>query len=267
MSCRRAVFPLEALSERFERWRRHAKQHRHIMSAYLDAINSGRVMILDGATGTTLQRFELTLKDFGGPSFEGCNEMLNVLRPDVVADVHRSFFDVGVDATETNTFGAFSVPLGEYDIADRAYELAAAGAAIAREVTDEYIADDGRQRFVAGSIGPGTKFASLGQITYADLRDGYETEAAGLLDGGADFLLIETQFDLLGVRAAVNGARRAMAHSGREVPLQVQVTIELTGRMLPGPKSALPSPPFARPDQTRGHGTGAAAGTVRVLGP
>ncbi len=205
-----------------------------IMSTYLDAVTSGKVVIFDGATGTSLQQFGLTADDFGGPTFEGCNELLSVNRPDVVEAVHRSFFDVGVDATETNTFGAFSVPLGEYGISERAYELAAAATEIARRVTDEYIAADGRSRWVAGSIGPGTKFASLGQIRYADLRDGYEVEAAGLIDAGADVLLIETQFDLLGAKAAINGARRAMSHSGREVPLQVQVTIELTGRMLPG---------------------------------
>jgi 5-methyltetrahydrofolate--homocysteine methyltransferase len=204
------------------------------MSSYLDAVNSGSVVILDGATGTSLQQYGLSLDDFGGPSFEGCNELLSVSRPDVIEAVHRSFFEVGVDATETNTFGAFPVPLGEYGIADRTYELAAAATEIARKVTDEFVANDGRPRWVAGSVGPGTKFASLGQIRYAELRAGYEIESAALIDAGCDFILIETQFDLLGVKAAINGARRAMAHSGREVPLQVQVTIELTGRMLPG---------------------------------
>ncbi len=222
----------------------------HHMSSYLDAVNSGSVVILDGATGTSLQGFGLTLDDFGGPTFEGCNELLSVNRPDVVEAVHRSFFDVGVDATETNTFGAFPVPLGEYGIAERTYELAAAATAIARRVTDEYIAADGRPRWVAGSIGPGTKFASLGQIRYADLRDGYEIEAAALIDAGCDFILIETQFDLLGAKAAINGARKAMVHSGREVPLQVQVTIELTGRMLPGTEigAALTTLDALRPD-------------------
>ena len=125
------------------------------------------------------------------------------------------------------------MPLDEYGIGNRAYELAAAGAAIAREVADESSTPE-RRRFVAGSMGPGTKFASLGQVTYATLREAYEVEAAGLIDGGVDLLIIETQFDLLGVKAAMNGARRAMRHAGRDVPLQVQVTIELSGRMLPG---------------------------------
>ncbi|MEE8457963.1 MAG: methionine synthase [Acidimicrobiia bacterium] len=198
------------------------------MSDYVDTLND-RVVIFDGATGTWLQTQGLTADDFGGPDLEGCNEILNVTRPDVIESLHRSYLDVGADVVETNTFGAFGVPLGEYDLDARAYELAAAGAAIARRVADEY-----GGRFVAGSIGPGTKFPTLGQIAYADLRDQYEIEAAGLIDGGVDLLIIETQFDLLSVKAAINGARRAMRSSGRDVPLQTQVTIELTGRMLPG---------------------------------
>ncbi len=220
------------------------------MSTFLDAVNSGSIVIFDGATGTSLQQFELSPDDFGGPEFEGCNELLSIHRPDVVASTHRSFFDVGVDVTETNTFGAFAVPLAEYGVADQAYDLAATSAEIARRVADEYVATDGRQRWVAGSMGPGTKFASLGQIRYSELRDAYEVEAAGLLDGGSDLLLVETQFDLLGAKAAINGARRAMVSSGREVPLQVQVTIELTGRMLPGTEigAALTTLDALRPD-------------------
>ncbi|MDJ0791578.1 MAG: methionine synthase [Acidimicrobiia bacterium] len=198
------------------------------MSAYLDALGR-RTVVFDGATGTWLQTQALTVDDFGTPELEGCNELLNVTRPDVVAALHRAYLEAGADVVETNTFGAFGVPLGEYGLEDRAYELAATGASIARSVADEYA-----DRFVAGSIGPGTKFPSLGQIRYAELRDQYEIEASGLIDGGVDLLIIETQFDLLGLKAAINGARRAMATSGREVPIQAQVTIELTGRMLPG---------------------------------
>ena len=198
------------------------------MTDYIDTL-ARRVLVFDGATGTWLQTQGLTADDFGGPDLEGCNEILNATRPDVIESLHRAYLDVGAGIVETNTFGAFGVPLGEYDIADRAYELAAAGASIARHVADEY-----DERFVAGSMGPGTKFPTLGQITYADLRDQYEIEAAGLIDGGSDLLIIETQFDLLSVKAAINGARRAMRSSGRELPLQAQVTIELTGRMLPG---------------------------------
>jgi len=204
--------------------------------SYLEAVRN-RVVIFDGATGTTLQRSGLGPDDFGGPAFEGCNELLNVTRPDVIEEFHRSFLAVGVDVVETNTFGAFSVPLGEYGIADRAYELAAAGAAIARRVADTFATVD-RPRWVAGSIGPGTKFPSLGQIGYAEMRDAYEVEAKGLLDGGVDLFIIETMFDLLSLKAAVNGCRRAMREAGREVPMQTQVTIELTGRMLPGTEIA-----------------------------
>ncbi|MDQ3782052.1 MAG: methionine synthase, partial [Actinomycetota bacterium] len=204
--------------------------------SYLEAVRN-RVVIFDGATGTTLQRAELGPDDFGGPAFEGCNELLNVTRPDVIEEFHRSFLAAGVDVVETNTFGAFPIPLAEYGIAGRAYELAAAGAAIARKVADGF-ATATRPRWVAGSIGPGTKFPSLGQISYAEMRDAYEIEAKGLLDGGVDLFIIETMFDLLSLKAAVNGCRRAMAAAGREVPLQTQVTIELTGRMLPGTEIA-----------------------------
>ncbi|MEA2022705.1 MAG: methionine synthase [Actinomycetota bacterium] len=203
------------------------------MSAYLDALARG-VVIFDGGAGTSLHAAELCPDDFGGPDLDGCVEMLNVTRPDVIEGLHRSFLDVGVDVVETNTFGGFAVPLNEYGIADRAYELSAAGASIASRTVNEYRARDGRRRFVAGSIGPGTKFATLGQITYRELRDSYEIQAAGLIDGGIDVFVIETQFDLLGAKAAINGARRAMRSAHVEIPIQVQVTIELTGRMLPG---------------------------------
>ncbi|HEX9847069.1 MAG TPA: homocysteine S-methyltransferase family protein, partial [Acidimicrobiia bacterium] len=201
--------------------------------SYLEAIESG-VVIYDGATGTNLQTIGLGVEDFGGPHLEGCNEILNLNRPDVVRDLHRSFLDVGVDVVETNTFGAFRVPLAEYDLEGQAYEIAAAGASLARQTVDEYIARDGRQRFVAGSMGPGTKFATLGQVTYRQLVEAYEEESAGLIDGGVDLFIIETQFDLLGAKAAIEGARRASRSAGLDLPIQVQVTVELTGRMLPG---------------------------------
>ncbi|MEN8235214.1 MAG: methionine synthase [Actinomycetota bacterium] len=203
------------------------------MSSYLDAVNEG-VVIFDGGAGTWLHAAGLKPDDYGGEDFEGCAEVLNVTRPDVIEGLHRSFLDVGVDVVETNTFGGFAIPLGDYGLADRAYELNATGAAIARRIADEYRSADGRQRFVAGSMGPGTKSATMGQVTYRELRDAYEIQAAGLIDGGVDLLVIETQFDLLGAKAAMNGARRAMRSAGVDLPLQVQVTIETTGRMLVG---------------------------------
>ncbi|HEX4867831.1 MAG TPA: methionine synthase [Acidimicrobiales bacterium] len=196
-------------------------------SRYLDLI-AERVVTYDGAFGTYVQTLGLGPDDFGGEAFEGCNELLCVTRPDVIAGMHDAFFQVGVDVVETASFGSFAVPLAEYGIADRSHELNVAAARIAREVAD------GHSGLVAGSIGPGTKFASLGQIRFAELRDAYEVQARGLLEGGVDLFLVETQFDLLGAKAAMIGCRRAMAAEGREVPIQVQVTMEVTGTMLPG---------------------------------
>jgi len=205
-------------------------------SDYTAAVRE-RVLIYDGATGTNLQTMGLGPDDFGGPDLEGCNELLNITRPDAIAALHASFLEVGVDVIETNTFGAFAVPLAEYGLSDRTFELARAGAAIARDTADSFETPD-RPRWVAGSLGPGTKFATLGQITYRELRDAYEIEARGLLDGGADLFIVETQFDLLGMKAAVAACRRAMASVGRRVPIQAQVTLETTGRMLGGTEIA-----------------------------
>ncbi len=191
------------------------------------------MVIFDGAMGTNLQLLGLGPDDFGGAELEGCNEVLVETKPELVAQVHRSFYEVGCDVVETDTFGSTSVVLAEYGLADRARELTRTAAELAGAVRNEF-ATPSRPRWVAGSMGPGTKFPTLGQISYADFRDAYEEQALGLLEGGVDLLLIETQFDLLSVKAAINGARRAMATLDRIVPLQAQVTIELTGRMLPG---------------------------------
>ena len=201
-------------------------------SSYLDVIRD-RVLVYDGATGTWLQEQDLTADDFGGEALEGCNEILVDTRPELIRQMHSEYFAAGADAVETNSFGSFGVPLGEYGLADRTRELNLKAATIAREAADEATTAT-RPRFVAGSMGPGTRFASLGQIRYAELRDLYAEQAMGLLEGGVDLFLIETQFDLLGAKAAMNGCRMAMRELGRDVPLQVQVTIELTGRMLPG---------------------------------
>jgi 5-methyltetrahydrofolate--homocysteine methyltransferase len=199
---------------------------------YLAALERG-VLIFDGATGTNLQLQNLSADDFGGSALEGCNEILSVTRPGAIEALHRSFLDVGVDVIETNSFGSFSVVLAEYAIEDRAHELALASARIARRVADSY-ASPGSPRFVAGSIGPGTKFPTLGQISYDALSASYEELAYGLLEGGVDLLLVETMFDLLSGKAAIAACHRAMARHGRVVPIQAQVTIELSGRMLPG---------------------------------
>ncbi|TQJ86952.1 methionine synthase [Streptomyces sp. SLBN-31] len=191
-----------------------------------------RVVVADGAMGTMLQAQEPTLEDF--QNLEGCNEVLNVTRPDIVRSVHSAYFDAGVDCVETNTFGANLTALGEYDIAERVAELSEAGARIARETADEYGARDGRQRWVLGSMGPGTKLPTLGHTTFTAIRDAYQRNAEGLLAGGADALLVETTQDLLQTKASVIAARRAMETAGYEVPLIVSVTVETTGTMLLG---------------------------------
>ena len=201
-------------------------------SSYLRAV-AERVVIFDGAMGTNLQLAELTPEDFGGPDLEGCNELLVVSRPGAVDRVHRSFFEVGCDVVETDTFGAFAPVLAEYGQAHRVRELNLAAAALARGAADDFSTPD-RPRWVAGSIGPGTKFPTLGQIRYAELRDAYEEQAAALIEGGVDLIVIETVFDLLQAKSAINGARRAMRSAGRRLPIQAQVTVELTGTMLPG---------------------------------
>ena len=206
------------------------------MSDFLTAARE-RVVIYDGAMGTGIQAAGLTADDFGGPELEGCNELLVVTRPDFIAGLHAAYLDVGCEVVETDSFGSLGLTLAEYGIADRAHELNVAAARVAKEVASSYATPD-RPRWVAGSIGPGTKFPSLGQVRYAEMRDQYEVQAHGLIEGGADLLIIETFFDLLSVKAAMNGARRAMRSIGREVPLQVQVTMELTGRMLPGTEIA-----------------------------
>jgi 5-methyltetrahydrofolate--homocysteine methyltransferase len=199
---------------------------------YLQAVGE-RVVVFDGAFGTYVQGLDLSCDDFGGAHLEGCNEMLCLTRPDVIQAMHQDFLAVGVDVLETASFGAFSTVLAEYDLADRAYELNVAAARLAREVADGFEAD-GRTRYVAGSIGPGTKLPSLGHIGFTELRDAYEEQARALLEGGVDLFVIETCMDLLQVKAAMIACRRAMKAEGRAVPLQVQVTMETTGRMLVG---------------------------------
>ena len=212
------------------------------MSSYLEAVRD-QVVVFDGATGTNLQLRHLSPDDFGGPALEGCNEVLVDTRPDVVADLHRSFLDVGCEVVETDSFGSLPWVLAEYGIAGRAKELARKAASIARDVTPA-------GKWVAGSLGPGTKIASLGQISFVDQRDGYQLAAEGLLEGGVDLLVVETVQDLLQAKAAMIACRRAMHSIGRQVPVQVQVTIETTGRMLMGTEigAALTTLEALRPD-------------------
>ncbi len=195
------------------------------------AILSERVVVGDGAMGTMLQAADLTLDDFN--NLEGCNEILNDTRPDVLEHIHRAYFEAGADAVETNTFGCNLSNLGDYDIADRIRELSEKGTAIARRVADEVGTSD-RKRYVLGSMGPGTKLPTLGHTEYAVIRDAYTQAALGMLDGGADAILVETCQDLLQLKAAVLGSRRAMAQAGRHIPVFAHVTVETTGTMLLG---------------------------------
>jgi 5-methyltetrahydrofolate--homocysteine methyltransferase len=190
-----------------------------------------RVLVADGAMGTMLQAADPSLADFQG--HEGCNEILNITRPDVVRGVHDAYFAVGVDAVETNTFGANLANLGEYGISERIYELAESGARIAAEAAAHWTTPE-HPRFVIGSMGPGTKLPSLGHVSFATLRDAYAEQARGLIDGGVDVILIETSQDLLQAKAAVIGSRRALADVGEDLPVIVHVTVETTGTMLMG---------------------------------
>src|SRR4051812_42191258 len=202
-------------------------QHR-----FLDEL-AQRVLIFDGAFGTWMQAHDLGSDDFGGEALEGCNEQLVLTRPDLVTRMHEEFFAVGVDAVETATFGAFPLVLKEYDLADKTHEMNKVSAELAREVASACSTPD-RPRFVIGSMGPGTRLPSLGQIPYTELRDGYQAQVEGLIAGGVDVLLVETVYDLLQAKAAINGARAAMRAAGVLLPLMVQVTVETTGRMLVG---------------------------------
>ncbi|GAA1838669.1 methionine synthase [Agromyces salentinus] len=199
--------------------------------ALLDAVNAG-VVIADGAMGTMLQRHEPTLDDYR--QLEGCNEILNVSRPDMIADIHDEYLAVGIDAVETNTFGANWSNLSDYGIDDRIHELAEAGARIARERVEAAEASDGRLRWVLGSMGPGTKLPSLLHTTYDHLKQTFALQAEGLIDGGADAFLIETSQDLLQTKAAVNGCKQAIVSRGIRLPIFVEVTVETTGTMLMG---------------------------------
>jgi len=193
---------------------------------------SQRVIVADGAMGTMLQDAGPTLDDF--LQLEGCNEILNDTRPDIVESIHDAYFEVGVDCVETNTFGANWSNLSDYGIDERIEELSQKGAEIARKSAEKFEAQDGRMRWVLGSMGPGTKLPSLGHTDYAFLKSTFERQAAGLIAGGADAFMVETSQDLLQTKAAINGCKDAMRAAGTRLPLFVEVTVETTGTMLMG---------------------------------
>jgi len=205
---------------------------------YLDAMKE-RVLVFDGAMGTSLQLQNLTAEHFGGEQYNGCNDYLVISYPQAVEKVHRSFLDAGVDALETDTFRANRLTMREYHLQDRVLEMNMAAASLARKLADEYAAKTGQPRFVAGSMGPTGKLPSttdpeLSNVSYDELADIFREQAIGLLRGGVDLLLIETSQDILEVKAAINGIHAAFEETGIYLPIQAQVTLDVTGRMLLG---------------------------------
>ena len=193
-----------------------------------------RILVLDGAMGTMIQARNLTPEDFGGPQLEGCNENLNLTRPDVIQAIHEAYLDAGADMISTNSFGCAPYVLAEYGLSDRALDIATAAARVARAAADGRSTPE-RPRFVVGAMGPGTRTITVtGGVTFDEVRDGYEIQARGLIAGGADALLLETCQDTLNVKAAAIGVRRALAAAGLDLPFMVSGTIEPMGTMLAG---------------------------------
>ena len=189
------------------------------------------MVVADGAMGTMIQEASPTLEEFQG--HDGCNEILNVTKPELIASIHSAYLKAGAEAIETNTFGANFANLAEYGIQDRIEELSLAGAKVARQIADDFATKD-KPRWVLGSMGPGTKLPTLGHEKFSVLRDAYKLCASGLIKGGADAILIETAQDLLQAKSAIIGAKRAMRDCAKEIPILVSVTIETTGTMLLG---------------------------------
>ncbi|MEM8779550.1 MAG: homocysteine S-methyltransferase family protein, partial [Cyanobacteria bacterium P01_G01_bin.49] len=204
-------------------------------SPFLDYLTSPKrpVIVFDGATGTSLQTQNLTAEDFGGAKYEGCNEYLVQTTPQAVEKVHRGFLEAGADVIETDTFGGTSIVLAEYDLADKAYYLNKKAAELAKNIAAEYYTPE-KPRFVAGSMGPGTKLPTLGHIDFDTLRDAYVEQAEGLYDGGADLLLIETCQDVLQIKAALNAVEEVFNKKGNRLPIMVSITVETMGTMLVG---------------------------------
>ncbi|MDP1714976.1 MAG: methionine synthase [Anaerolineales bacterium] len=205
---------------------------------YLDALEK-KVLVFDGAMGTSLQTQNLTAEHFGGEQYNGCNDYLVISYPEAVEKVHRSFLEVGVDALETDTFRSNRLTMVEYKLQDRVIEINMAAASLARKLADEYAAKTGQPRFVAGSIGPSGKLPSandpdLSNVTFDELADAFREQAVGLIQGGVDVLLIETSQDILEVKAAITGLHKAFDETQIYLPIQAQVTLDTTGRMLLG---------------------------------
>jgi len=204
-------------------------------SPFLDYLNGPKhpVLVFDGAMGTSLQSQNLTAEDFGGAEYEGCNEYLVHTKPSAVAKVHEAFLAVGADVIETDTFGGTSIVLAEYDLADQAYYLNKTAAELAKACANKYSTPE-KPRFVAGSMGPGTKLPTLGHIDFDTLKNAYVEQVEGLYDGGADLLLVETCQDVLQIKAVLNAIEEVFQQKGQRLPLMVSVTMETMGTMLVG---------------------------------
>src|SRR5260221_8595500 len=207
------------------------------MSQFLDAL-AHRVLIYDGAMGTNIQRYQLNAEDYGGQATEGCNEYLVLTKPSVIEEIHTGFLEAGCDIIETDSFTASRLKLDEYGLGELTHEINLTAARIARRVADSHTTAQQR-RFVAGSIGPTGMLPSsndplLSDITYQQLVEIFREQATSLLQGGVDVLLIETSQDILEVRATITRMRRAMQQVGRSVPIQAQVSLDTSGRMLLG---------------------------------
>ncbi|MBZ0308919.1 MAG: homocysteine S-methyltransferase family protein, partial [Anaerolineae bacterium] len=205
---------------------------------YLEAIQD-HIVIFDGAMGTSIQKYNLMAEDFGGEQYNGCNDYLVITRPDVIEAIHSSFLAVGSEVVETNTFRSNRLTLGEYGLGDRVLEINRTAAQVARRACEKAEKETGKKRFVAGSIGPSGKLPSsaepdLSEITFDELANLFYEQAQGLVEGGVDLLLVETSQDILEVRAAIHGINRYFEDSGNRVPLQVQITLDTSGRMLMG---------------------------------
>ncbi|HET9224726.1 MAG TPA: homocysteine S-methyltransferase family protein, partial [Roseiflexaceae bacterium] len=205
---------------------------------YLEALKQ-RVLIFDGAMGTSIDTFNLTAEDFGGTRTEGNRDYLVITRPDVIERIHSSFMDAGCDVLETDTFQSTRLRLEEWGLAEQTHAISYAAAQLARKVADRYEARDGRPRYVAGSIGPTGKLPSsddpaLSDVTFDQLSDTFHEQAVALIEGGADVLLVETSVDILEVKAALDGIRRAKKVTGSSVAVQAQIFLDLSGRMLLG---------------------------------
>jgi 5-methyltetrahydrofolate--homocysteine methyltransferase len=204
-------------------------------SPFLERLHSPErpVIVFDGAMGTNIQSQNLTVEDFGGPEYEGCNEYLVHTKPEAIAKVHRDFLAAGADVIETDTFGSSPITLAEFDLADQAHYLSKAAAELAKKCAAEFSTPE-KPRFVAGSIGPGTKLPTLGHISYDALKDSFVVQAEGLFDGGVDLFIVETCQDVLQIKAALNAIEEVFAKKGDRRPLMVSVTMEVQGTMLLG---------------------------------